>query len=167
MFHQRGCFSAIYHESNIYVFGGINYTDKIMAFSERYCLISKSWHEIAPMNTTRKNASAVALNSDTIYVIGGSCGFKLLDTIEAYSISQNCWNTVPITLPNPVSFAVPFKITNREILILGGMTKEHSKKMKSVPSDQVLIFDTQAPDIKRSSVKLSIDVHSVSPGFYD
>ena len=34
MFTKRGCFSGIYHEGNVYVFGGINYSDRIMNKSE-------------------------------------------------------------------------------------------------------------------------------------
>ena len=36
MITKRGCFSAVYHENYIFVFGGLNYTDKIMRKCEKY-----------------------------------------------------------------------------------------------------------------------------------
>lgn len=123
---KRGCFSAIYHEGCIFVFGGINYTDRILTKCERYDIVSNQWHNIAPMSKSRKNSSAVALNSESLYVFGGVSTFRALDSIEKYSIMLNTWTELPITLPNPLSFPVTFKISNSKILILGGMVKERS-----------------------------------------
>lgn len=94
-----------------------------------------------------KNASAVALNSDTIYVFGGAQSYHTLDSIEKYIISQNVWIEVPITLPNPSSFITPFKISNKQILLFGGMVKEVSAVGKKYESDKIFIFDVMGPDI--------------------
>ena len=72
MFTKRGCFATIYHEGFVYVFGGINYSDRIMSKCEKYSVKDKIWNLIANMKLVRKNASACALNTDTIYVFGGS-----------------------------------------------------------------------------------------------
>jgi hypothetical protein len=38
MHSKRGCFSGIFHEGFVFVFGGLNYTDKILKKCERYSL---------------------------------------------------------------------------------------------------------------------------------
>ena len=49
MFTKRGCFTGLYHEGFVYVFGGINYSDRIMSKSEKYSIKDKSWNLISPM----------------------------------------------------------------------------------------------------------------------
>ena len=72
MIWKRGCFAAIYHEGFVFVFGGLNYTDKIMKKCERYSIEGNRWDPICDMNEPRKNASACAFTTDTIYIFGGS-----------------------------------------------------------------------------------------------
>lgn len=72
MITKRGCFAAIYHEGYVFTFGGLNYTDKILKKCERYSIPDNKWQSLADMNETRKNASACALTTDTIYIFGGS-----------------------------------------------------------------------------------------------
>lgn len=128
MHSKRGCFSAIYHEGFVFVFGGLNYTEKILRKSERFCFKEQKWEPIAEMNEARKNSSACALTTDTIYVIGGTSLHSCSDTIEQYSIATNKWNTLKIRLPSPISFVSSFKLSSTEILLLGGSVKEHSKR---------------------------------------
>lgn len=72
MISKRGCFAAIYHEGYIFVMGGLNYTEKILKKCERYSIQDNKWETISDMCEPRKNASACALTTDTIYVFGGS-----------------------------------------------------------------------------------------------
>lgn len=74
MITRRGCMSSVYHEGYIYSFGGINYTDKVMRKCERFNLFDENpkWQKIADMKQCRKNASAVSVTADTLYVFGGS-----------------------------------------------------------------------------------------------
>ena len=147
MFTSRGCFAACYHEGRVWALGGINYSERIMSKCEMFDPRDNLWHQIAPMKRERKNAGAVGLNSDTIYVFGGS-NAQVLDSIEKYSISQDQWTELPIKLPDPASFLSPFKVTNRHILIFGGQVKAKTADKKTFKSDQVLIFDSLGPDIK-------------------
>ena len=52
--------------------GGLNYTEKILKKCERYSISEDRWDHIADMQEPRKNSSACALTTDTIYVFGGS-----------------------------------------------------------------------------------------------
>ena len=69
---MRGCFAALYHEGYAWVFGGVNYTDKVIRKCERYNVETDEWKRIPDMVTPRKNASACGLSSDTIYLFGGT-----------------------------------------------------------------------------------------------
>ena len=72
MITKRGCFSAVFHEGLVFVFGGLNYAEKVLRKCERYNISDNRWDAIADMNEPRKNSSACALTADTIYVFGGS-----------------------------------------------------------------------------------------------
>jgi N-acetylneuraminic acid mutarotase len=82
MVTKRGCFSALYHEGFVFVFGGLNYIDKVMRKCERYSIENNAWKNIADMHEPRKHASACALTTDTIYVFGGTTSTHSTDTIE-------------------------------------------------------------------------------------
>ena len=72
MLTKRGCFTALYQYGFVFVFGGLNYTHKVLRYCEKYDIVNDQWEEIAPMVEPRKNAASCALTSDTIYVFGGS-----------------------------------------------------------------------------------------------
>jgi N-acetylneuraminic acid mutarotase len=80
------------------------------------------------MNEPRKNSSACALTTDTIYIFGGTSQHACSDTIEQYSIATNTWNLLKIRLPSPISFTTSFKLSCSQILLMGGSVKEHSKR---------------------------------------
>ncbi len=111
MIHKRGCFSAIFHEGVVFVFGGLNYTEKVLKKSERYSLTEDKWDPIADMCEPRKNSSACALTADTIYVFGGSSQSQSSDTIEQYSIATNAWTLLKIKMPCPISFQTSIKLS--------------------------------------------------------
>ncbi len=70
MIQKRGCATGVYHFGHFYIFGGLNYSHKILKCSEK--LIGSAWTSIADMKESRKNASALSFNTDSIYVFGGS-----------------------------------------------------------------------------------------------
>ena len=103
---KRGCFTGIYQYGFIFVFGGLNYTHKVLRYCEKYDVANNQWEEIAPMVEPRKNASSCALTSDTIYVFGGSSsqsdigdsGTNASDSVEQYCISTDTWTLLKIRL---------------------------------------------------------------------
>ena len=174
MITKRGCFSSLFLYGFVFVFGGLNYTHKIMRYWEKYDVENDAWGEIAPMVEPRKNCSSCALTSDTIYVFGGSnnhsgvttSNMSTSDSIEQYCVSSDTWTLMKIRLPNPVSFQVSFKISETTIILLGGSIKQHSHKNDTYKSNQVLLFDALKPGFTRCN-NLAKDVLSLYPAFYD
>jgi len=72
-----GCFSAVFVDSNVFVFGGLNYTDKTMKFCEKIETLDSEWNwtEINPMIEARKNTTACVAGKDKVYVFGGGNEF--------------------------------------------------------------------------------------------
>jgi len=52
---------------------------------KKYSVKDKIWNLIALMKLVRKNEFACSLNTDMIYVFGGSQIYCTLDSIEKYS----------------------------------------------------------------------------------
>jgi len=72
-----GCFSAVFVDCNVFIFGGLNYTDKTMKYCEKldtYDSDSK-WVEINKMVESRKNSTACVASKDTVYIFGGGNDF--------------------------------------------------------------------------------------------
>jgi len=166
MITKRGCFSTVFHEGLVFVFGGLNYTEKVLRKCERYMVSENKWDAIADMIEPRKNSSACTLTADTIYVFGGSSHATSLDSIEQYSISANAWTLLKIRMPSPVSFLTCFKVSQTQILLLGGSVKEQSRRAQSYKTNQVLLFDVISPRITKIR-SLDKDLISMQPAFYD
>ena len=166
MITKRGCFSAVFHEGYVFVFGGLNYTEKILKKCERFSVSDNKWEPIADMGEPRKNSSACTLTTDTIYIFGGSSQSQSSDTIEQYSIATNTWNTLKVKLPSPISFLTSFKVSQTQILLLGGSVKEHSRRGQTYKTNQVLIFDVMLPKFTRVR-NLDKDLISLYPAFFD
>lgn len=148
---KRGCATGVFHHGNFYIFGGLNYVNKILKSCERFS--NKKWTSIADMKESRKNASALSMTSDSIYVFGGaSNNLPTVDSIEQYSVSANRWNLLKIRLPKALCFLTTFKIDEKSLLILGGCTKERKSSQdttKSFRSSKVFLFDILEPSFKR------------------
>ena len=72
-----GCFSAVFVDSNVFVFGGLNYSDKTMKYCEKLDILDSEWKwvEITPMNECWKNSTACVANKETVYLFGGGNEF--------------------------------------------------------------------------------------------
>ncbi|KAH6665726.1 kelch repeat-containing protein-like protein [Halenospora varia] len=85
-----------------------------------------SWTPITPIPIhPRQEHSAVALNSDTIYIIGGlyqapDGSFPTVTTVQKYSISTNTW-TLAASLPIPLNHP-NCAVVHGKIYVLGGLT---------------------------------------------
>jgi len=161
----RGCFAAIYHDGYVWAFGGVNYTDKVIKKCERYAIETDTWKRIPDMVTPRKNASACALSADTIYVFGGTSQVETVDTVEQFSISTNVWTMLRVRLPMPVAFLTTFKVSNSEIIIMGGMVKD-VKNLTTYKSNEVLLFNVVRGRFTRTK-SLDREILSLYPAFYD
>lgn len=69
----------------MFVFGGLNYTDKTMKFCEKLDTFDADpkWVEINKMVESRKNSTACVASKDTVYIFGGGNDFaQASNTIE-------------------------------------------------------------------------------------
>ena len=105
----------------------------------------------------RNNATALKLTDESVYCFGGCTDNGITDTIEMFSFSLNEWSLLSIKLPNPASLTSVFKLTDRKVLITGGLIKERSEKTTPYKSNQVLVFDTVEPNFYKSPVTLVDD----------
>ena len=142
MLSKRGCFSALQHYGYVFVFGGLNYNEKILRKAEKYDVQTNAWTRISPMIEARKNSSACALTADSIYVFGGtSLQLSSSDSIEVYSVATDSWTLLRVRLPNPVAFLLSFKVSETEIALLGGSVRELTKRGDSYKTNQVMLFN--------------------------
>ena len=146
MITPRGCFTAVCFDEMILVMGGINTTERVLNKCEMYVKANNTWNPMPPLNSARNNASSVKLNNDSIYCFGGCDESGTLDSIEKFSFNLNEWSILKIKLPDPVSLSSVFKISEKEILIIGGLINEHTEKSTPYKSNQVLIFDAMEPN---------------------
>jgi hypothetical protein len=151
MITKRGCATGVFHYGQFFVFGGLNYVSKILKNCEKFS--ENKWVSIADMKECRKNASALSMTSDSIYVFGGSSNIlPTVDSIEQYSVSANRWNLLKIRLPKALCFLTTFKLDETSLLILGGCTKERKSSQdttKAFRSSKVWRFDILEPSFKR------------------
>ncbi|XP_077549745.1 alpha-scruin-like [Haemaphysalis longicornis] len=114
-------------------------SDSVLCFSTR----SRSWGERARLPEGRAFHGAAVLR-DTVYVVGGrdhrGC---YLDTVAAYSPSQNCWSVL-LHLPMGLMGAAVVAYEDR-IWVLGGVCLEQSQSPSQPPTqrlqNEVLIVD--------------------------
>ena len=95
---------------------------------------------MADMPIALKNASAIAISAEVIYVIGGqkmetisvvdefdqevegSCPqWRLNASIYQYLICSDTWHILSVELPVPTYLMTPVKVSDCQILLLGGL----------------------------------------------
>ena len=163
---KRGCHAIAHVEGRVYVFGGQNHVDKLLKKCERYSVADDTWENIAQMYFKRKNCSACALSQHKIYVFGGtehSSGGA--DSIECYDAELDAWDLVPIRLPCFMTMQVAYKVTQRCILLLGGVLQEADDEIGGV-SSRVYRFN---PESMRISLEADLpqDLVSLYPAAMD
>lgn len=70
--------------------GGWKNAQEYFANGERFDTVEKKWEEIANMQVERGGACGVATR-ENIFVAGGICRGKLLNTCEMYNVLTNEW----------------------------------------------------------------------------
>jgi Kelch motif len=94
MCDARRALGVVPMPDGIYAIGGYD-GQKYLNSMEKYCLITKRWIRMKPMNTARCTLSAVAsADCQFIYVLGGYNG-QPLDLVERYSILTDTWEYLP------------------------------------------------------------------------
>jgi hypothetical protein len=87
-------------DNKIYVFGGWwgSYSKVVLEYSD-----ANGWQQKANMPTARNHATAAAIDNK-IYVFGGESAAGSLDTVEAYDIAANTWQSGLSPMPEAQSY---------------------------------------------------------------
>ncbi len=94
------------HDGTIYVIGGTDSDDNILASVEALDPFTQIWKHAASMHTPRSGLAAVTGPDGKIYAIGGSAPAEmLLNTVEVYDPVANSWTIGPLP-PGPPSLPV-------------------------------------------------------------
>eukprot|EP00359_Climacostomum_virens_P010384 CAMPEP_0204902034 /NCGR_PEP_ID=MMETSP1397-20131031/3427_1 /ASSEMBLY_ACC=CAM_ASM_000891 /TAXON_ID=49980 /ORGANISM="Climacostomum Climacostomum virens, Strain Stock W-24" /LENGTH=540 /DNA_ID=CAMNT_0052070477 /DNA_START=290 /DNA_END=1912 /DNA_ORIENTATION=- len=117
MIEAREAPAVVAYENIVYVLGGRYPMNSVEMFS----LNSYDWKGVAPMVQGRYDHSACLLqNNNYIYVVGG-CPVEVVGTtIERYYISDNRWELLTLTLPEPLQHFGIFPVSRNRLAIIGG-----------------------------------------------
>jgi N-acetylneuraminic acid mutarotase len=139
---------------NIYAVGGLNYaintTNGWLATVEAYNPANDGWVARAAMPTARFDLAAAAVNG-IVYAAGGdnvatcsSCnGFKMLTTVEAYTVATNSWATKAPMLTARERFAA-VEVSGK-VYAVGGLVPDTSVNPVWVkPTATVEVYDPVA-----------------------
>ncbi|XP_022808531.1 kelch-like protein 2 [Stylophora pistillata] len=135
---------------HLYMIGGWKITREYFANGERFDTVKKTWEEIANMQVERGGAFGVATQGE-IFVAGGVCSGKRLNSCEMYNISTNEWQFFQcLNVPRYYGSMVQL---NGKLYVLGGMNEDKVNELS------VECFDT-AED--KWVQKTTIPVESIS-----
>ncbi|XP_072563198.1 kelch-like protein 10 [Paramormyrops kingsleyae] len=113
---------AVYLKGFVYCIGG---SEPILSSSrmQKFDLIARTWHQVAPMHSCRSSVSVIVL-SDFIYAMGGCDGPTDLSTAERYNPETNTWSFIqPMNQPRMAASATTL---NGKIYICGGCNRTGS-----------------------------------------
>jgi len=106
----------------LYVVGGIDDAGNILKDVYAYDPSSNTVSTLPQMSYARQN-SAVAELGGKLYCFGGDNGSDRMSVIEVYDPSSNVWQTLTVTLPEPLSAMGSQKVLINgveNIIIVGG-----------------------------------------------
>lgn len=106
--------------STMYIIGGYNEQQGILASWEKLCLKTYKFTRIRSLKTERLNCSSTLIGKNYIYVFNGSNAHGDLDTIEKYNIKLNFWELLSIKTPLKMHNNFAWTVNSKEIVITGG-----------------------------------------------
>jgi hypothetical protein len=115
----------------VYVISGFSHEHQLLPDVERFCLESRSWEELEPVNVARINASATKCGEKYVYLFGGLDVLKneFTDSIERYNSQLSIWTILNVKLPNRIANLFTFSLNPNMILIMGGIVKKDSARI--------------------------------------
>ena len=124
-------------------FGGGALMNSLCRFDPRHLAV----HELQPMRVFRTDFSVIAFEGK-IYVFGGASGFRVLDTVECYTVKSNSWETLQ---PLPIqTHSSGICLLGNKIYLSGGVSTEDRQPMGTLmsydPARQA--WDTSLPSMK-------------------
>lgn len=114
--------ASVLLNGKMYVFGGNGGGGNNKA--TRFDPTTNTYVELATMPTTRFGAAAIAIDNDTIHVIGGSNNSNInaattTDSVLEYKVSQNTWSELPDKFPMKVIYST-YAGNSKMAFIMGG-----------------------------------------------
>ena len=106
----------------MYVFGGLSNT-VATTYTTRYNPSTNTLTNLANMPSARYGAAAIAMDADTIHVIGGFGGESnpTFNSIYEYKISTNTWKVLTEVFPYPILF--PGYVQNEKAAYIVGSSE--------------------------------------------
>jgi len=154
MFFERRNHSSIKIDNYIYVCGGIDLNNNPMSQCEKYSLQLEEWSRISNMIKEKSHLSLCSINNKFIYSFGGENRIDgILDIIEKYTILNDTWDILNITLPLKVECTGCIRKNDNEILIIGGYSSLYG------PLDYIINFNFKENKLELNDNKLE------SPGW--
>jgi kelch-like protein 10 len=104
---------------NIYLLGGCDGYHYKNRFNSCYCfnVATKTWREVAPMNT-RRSCLSVAVLDELVYAVGGCDGHEVHNTAERYDYRSNQWSMIaPMNIARSYAGAAAL---DGKIYVVGG-----------------------------------------------
>lgn len=133
MLHPRINHQVVAADDKLFIIGGMDQTQTILASVEMYDPVTNSSKNIAKMSTPRQHLGAAAFG-DSIYVFGGFYNNKTLKTCEAYNLATENWEVKKDMLKGLSRIASC--VFKGHIFAIGGTDKDESPFMQ-VPDVQI------------------------------
>jgi len=142
----------------VYAFGGFGHKDapgeppKTLSSLEKLTSPANNWEMATNMNEARAFFGHCALDGQYIYVFGGFHDYDMLNTIEKYDTITDTWITLYFKLPYPMANHAAIAIDKRNILILGGMSKDYEPMASVINIDVTTAKFTKKVPLKSSKL---------------
>ena len=154
---KRAFHSSIYFEGNLYLIGGLGENQIILNECDIFNIKKRKWKKFPKLNIPRQNSTLCIYNNSSLYVIRGTNGKEVLDTIEYINLN-NLNNGFNIIKPKDFGLcwlgcesSMAITINKNQILIFGGKDKSGKLYHHSFFYDPINNYIFRGKDIKVSA----------------
>jgi hypothetical protein len=154
---KRAFHSTIFFEGNLYLIGGLGEKQNQLSDCDIFNLKKRKWEKIPNLNIPRQNSTLCIYNNSLLFVIRGSNGKEVLDTIEYINLNDLC-NGFNIIKPKDYGLtwfgcesSMAISINKNQILIFGGKDKNNKFYHHSFFYDPINNSIYRGKDIKVSA----------------
>jgi len=128
---------SVVYKDKVWMIGGRDQFGDTLTSIDCYDLKTRTWESnVSHLLHSRFNATAVVFH-DTIFVIGGLNGRKILNSVEYYDTTTNNWKEF-VSLPSP-RHGLDAVVYDKKMYVIGG--KSHRGSL-SPPLDVVVYYDS-------------------------
>lgn len=135
----RFFFATSIFKDYVYVMGGRSYgndRESIIGDCERFSIITKTWHNISPLNKARCQASSYVFR-DKLYIAGGLLTKGTASkTIEVYNESKKRWEILGTFFKESLMGLISINFKDQHILFIGGINYFISPNIHKLSMDK-------------------------------